>query len=719
MVRLRGLAVLGLMCVVAGLALPAAAAIPNTVLIEGVLQATGGGAAADGDYAMTFTLVTAGQNPTTWKEGPVTIAVKNAAFVHALGSVTPLDASILDKPDAVSLQIQIGEDPALPKQPLNASLFALRAALSQGLSCSGCVTAAQLGASVIDDLIAAGKLAKVAKTGAFADLSGGPDLSGYAQLSKLAKVATSGAYADLLGLPDLTVYAKAVSLATVATSGSYKDLEDLPVLAKLDASCGTGLVIQGLKANGEYECVAAMDPSALPGDGLDEISGGLLTNQFDEAAASAKTPLEIPDNNPVGISDLIDLPDFGLAQSLTVSAEVTNSDTANLVLNLVDPAGTKYVLWSKTAKGTTVKTTWPTLTKTVSGDLGAWVGKNPKGKWYLQVIDTAFLNNAKDGALKAWSIQVKVQSSVKVGMAGALVLQNVAQEPFPCGTSVQGALYFDSTDKAVRYCDGSIWRKMNDTCGNGNLDTGEQCDDGNQTNGDGCSSTCVAATGYAEAKPGSSCANVLTLAKADGGSPKTGLYWVDPDGAGALAARQVGCDMTTDGGGWTVVWASADTDPGDVPWTTGSYGTNPFIEKSKVTLAYLQALQQTEHLLVRKSGAGWLKVNKPFFASSQWPGHNHYSATITSASGQTAAATLAFSNTGIGGGGWYALANGAPDHHAPGSYMDLNGGCTNDYVYVYGGNYFASNTALGSGWPASNQCSNSAADNPGTWVGVR
>jgi cysteine-rich repeat protein len=28
-------------------------------------------------------------------------------------------------------------------------------------------------------------------------------------------------------------------------------------------------------------------------------------------------------------------------------------------------------------------------------------------------------------------------------------------------------------------------------CGDGNLDTGEQCDDGNTTNGDGCSSTCV------------------------------------------------------------------------------------------------------------------------------------------------------------------------------------------------------------------------------------
>jgi fibro-slime domain-containing protein len=34
------------------------------------------------------------------------------------------------------------------------------------------------------------------------------------------------------------------------------------------------------------------------------------------------------------------------------------------------------------------------------------------------------------------------------------------------------------------------------TCGNGNLETGEQCDDGNLTNGDGCSSTCTIEGGF-------------------------------------------------------------------------------------------------------------------------------------------------------------------------------------------------------------------------------
>ena len=79
-------------------------------------------------------------------------------------------------------------------------------------------------------------------------------------------------------------------------------------------------------------------------------------------------------------------------------------------------------------------------------------------------------------------------------------------------------------------------------CGNGAKEAGEECDDGNLSNGDGCSSKCAL-------EPLASCKAIRAKFPTYG----SGDYTIDPDAAGPVAPLVVRCDMTTDGGGYTMV----------------------------------------------------------------------------------------------------------------------------------------------------------------------
>ncbi len=65
-----------------------------------------------------------------------------------------------------------------------------------------------------------------------------------------------------------------------------------------------------------------------------------------------------------------------------------------------------------------------------------------------------------------------------------------------------------------------------------------------------CASSLSSLTrGRTAANPGTSCANI----KATAPRSEDGVYLIDPDGAGPIGQLRVLCDMTRDGGGWTLV----------------------------------------------------------------------------------------------------------------------------------------------------------------------
>ena len=495
--------------VATGLAGPAMAALPGTVLIDGALTSKGGGPVADGSYDLKFSLyATELGGSAAWSEASK-IPVKGGAFRHALGSVKALGPAAAGLKEQW-LGVTVGKEAELPRQRVHASFFARHAGTAHGLTCTGCVKNASLA------------------------------LDGDLDLKKANLVAAK-----------ITATGDIVAGGTVTAKQFVGDGSKLKGITIPSGECKTkGEVVKGINPDGTLKCVKAMDPSNLPADGLNEISDNLITNQFVDVYASKTVPKDIIDNAPTGMTDVIDVPDVGIAQKVTVAVEVTgHTDVSKLRILLFDGSfgapppkittgglnkNPQFLLYDGGAKGPKVSGQWPAPTKMLKGDAGKWIGKNPKGKWHLVVIDTAYKDNKKDGKLTKWSVTVQTLSNKKVKFDSTAVFAKgfrfpVAKATAPkCDANNVGFAYVDPKGGALWICNGVDYTPIFITKVGG------------------------------KNNPAQSCKDILTKHP----DSKTGIYWLQP--GNEATPFQVYCDMITDGGGWTLVGkVRGDTHNGD------------------------------------------------------------------------------------------------------------------------------------------------------------
>lgn len=408
---------------------PTVGPIPGTIAVQGVLQTASGGPAADGNYPVKFALYTqAVGGEAVWTELSGLVATKGL-FQQTLGKGVPLQQAL--QGGAAWLGVQVGSDPELPRVALNSAPYALQAAAAQALQCTGCVQAGHLAAEVLapyakltdlQSLAKTADLAKVATSGKYADLAGVPDLAGMVKAKELAAVAMTANYADLKGVPDLSSYAVSAKLATVATSGKYADLLEKPVLAQLGKACGTGLVLRGFGADGSLDCVPKFNPADLPADGLDEVSNGVLTNQFAEKRTGSKDK-PIVDNFPAGSADAILFPDVGTAKKLAIAINLTNSDVSKVTVELYGPGNSKpYKVYDGGKTGTSLAFNLGVDGSPLSDALNKdYLGGNAKGSWSILVRDFEATTGTTDGVYN-WSIAAEYIASGKVTVQGDMVV---------------------------------------------------------------------------------------------------------------------------------------------------------------------------------------------------------------------------------------------------------------------------------------------------------
>ncbi len=449
---------------------PAHAAVPSTISVEGVLLTKAGGPVSDGDYKVTFNLyANKGAKTPAWTTTVAALAIKAGAFQYALGTAKALPAALVDAAKTGWLGIVVGGEPELPRSAFHASPFAVRAAVAESanfpyagsltkggpakdLACTGCVGVKEL------------------------KIDGDLDLGGNALKAK-------------------QVSAGAISATSISASSYIGDGSKLTGLKTPAGKCNQGQVVVGIDNSGKLICVSAA--GSLPKDGLDEISNGVLSTEFTDTF-QGKANVVIPDNNPIGISDAIVIPDVGTAQKLSITLHVTNSNLKNVQVALFDPVKFKHVLYNKGKTGKVLKGTWPTPDKAISGDLTSWWGKNPKGTWQLNVIDDAFLNNKTDGAIVAWRIDIETLSNKKVQVNGEILAKGgfqfpiFAAEPYKCDVTRYGYSYLNSKDDELYVCRKKGWTAaLFRQCGNNIHEFGEDCDDGNQKDGDKCPADCL------------------------------------------------------------------------------------------------------------------------------------------------------------------------------------------------------------------------------------
>lgn len=200
----------------------------------------------------------------------------------------------------------------------------------------------------------------------------------------------------------------------------------------------------------------------------------------------------------------------------------------------------------------------------------------------------------------------------------------------------------------------------------------------------------VCVYGQAGACPGVSCDDILTAGYSSG----DGLYWIDPDAAGGV---QVQCDMTTDGGGWTLVAVSSDDGADTWTYTRRRYwdlDTTTFGSLSALNQDYkseaLHRLPMTDVMLTHAPSGLWAAYAAVGTASltlageladygdeSCWRDDDGFPMTAggLSATGDLCNTDLYFNAADKDGGGSCSCSNCTEDAYGPSFSVDAGEGC--------------------------------------------
>ncbi len=153
------------------------AAAKVTIGMRGVARSAAGGPISDGSYGIKVSFYeqhTGGQS--LYTDVSPAVKVAQGLFVMRIGSFKDLDTSVLLSGKAAWLGISIAGEAELPRQPIEHVAYAVKAHAADTLLCTACVGKKHLAADVLAGVVKESALAKVATSGAWADIQNKPKL---------------------------------------------------------------------------------------------------------------------------------------------------------------------------------------------------------------------------------------------------------------------------------------------------------------------------------------------------------------------------------------------------------------------------------------------------------------------------------------------------------------------------------------------------------------
>ncbi|GAB4562576.1 MAG: S8 family serine peptidase [Haliangiales bacterium] len=114
-----------------------------------------------------------------------------------------------------------------------------------------------------------------------------------------------------------------------------------------------------------------------------------------EKSFTNSTQVSLPDNDPVGVTSTIDVPDSLTISGTTVEVNITHTFIGDLIIDLTSPAGTTTRLHNREGGST------DNLNQTYNP--AAFNGENSAGTWTLSVSDNAGIDL---GTLDSWTLTI-------------------------------------------------------------------------------------------------------------------------------------------------------------------------------------------------------------------------------------------------------------------------------------------------------------------------